>query len=243
MERWLAVLLCLALSGCAGSSVSTTTVTSTPDAALSSDSQTTDSQSTDSGLTDSTPSDSSSSTDQGSAESPGSYSHSDDAGFCSSHQCIANFPNGNGYVVQCVDSEWSHSGGLSGSCSYHGGEGPGSGSQAAQTSSSTSGGSQPLSNQCDANVSATSGATCPFAENTFYEYYRASGGDASQSETISAWSPTTHQYYSEDCSPSSGVVSCTFGSETIQLTTSGLTAYSESQASAYASSHDLGPNG
>jgi hypothetical protein len=55
-------------------------------------------------------------------EGPGSYDHSTDAGFCSSHACIANFPNGQGYIVQCADGEWSHSGGLSGACSDHGGE-------------------------------------------------------------------------------------------------------------------------
>ena len=58
----------------------------------------------------------------GTAEGPGSYSHAGDAAFCSTHACIANFPNGNGYVVQCTDGTWSHSGGLSGACSDHGGE-------------------------------------------------------------------------------------------------------------------------
>lgn len=43
--------------------------------------------------------------------------------FCSTHTCIGNFDNGNGYVVQCADGTWSHSGGESGACSYHGGEG------------------------------------------------------------------------------------------------------------------------
>ena len=56
-------------------------------------------------------------------EGPGSTSHATDAEFCSTHQCIENFPNGNGYIVQCADGEWSHSGGLSGACSDHGGEG------------------------------------------------------------------------------------------------------------------------
>jgi hypothetical protein len=56
------------------------------------------------------------------AEAPGSYSHATDSQFCSSHACIPNFPNGNGYIIQCVDGEWSHSGGLSGACSDHGGE-------------------------------------------------------------------------------------------------------------------------
>ena len=56
-------------------------------------------------------------------EGPGSTSHATDTQFCSTHTCIPNFPNGNGAIVQCADGEWSHSGGLSGACSYHGGEG------------------------------------------------------------------------------------------------------------------------
>jgi hypothetical protein len=31
--------------------------------------------------------------------------------FCSTHNCIENFDKGNGYIVQCQDGEWSHSGG------------------------------------------------------------------------------------------------------------------------------------
>jgi hypothetical protein len=45
-----------------------------------------------------------------------------DAPFCSTHDCIDNFDNGTGYIVQCVDGEWSHSGGRPGACSYHRGE-------------------------------------------------------------------------------------------------------------------------
>lgn len=61
-------------------------------------------------------------TPAGSVEGPGSTSHAGDDQFCSTHTCIPNFPNGNGSVVQCSDGEWSHSGGLSGACSDHGGE-------------------------------------------------------------------------------------------------------------------------
>jgi uncharacterized membrane protein YgcG len=43
--------------------------------------------------------------------------------FCTTHTCIGNFNQGNGYVVQCADGTWSHSGGESGACSWHGGEG------------------------------------------------------------------------------------------------------------------------
>jgi hypothetical protein len=42
--------------------------------------------------------------------------------FCSTHDCIGNFDNGNGYVVECADGTWSHSGGIQGACSDHGGE-------------------------------------------------------------------------------------------------------------------------
>lgn len=45
------------------------------------------------------------------------------ADFCSSHSCIPNFGNGHGSIVQCADGMWSHSGGLAGACSDHGGEG------------------------------------------------------------------------------------------------------------------------
>jgi hypothetical protein len=45
------------------------------------------------------------------------------ADFCTYFSCIANFPNGIGYVVQCVDGDFSKSGGRRGACSYHDGEG------------------------------------------------------------------------------------------------------------------------
>jgi hypothetical protein len=41
--------------------------------------------------------------------------------FCSYFECIDNFPNGKGYVIQCQDGMFSKSGGRSGSCSHHGG--------------------------------------------------------------------------------------------------------------------------
>jgi hypothetical protein len=41
--------------------------------------------------------------------------------FCSYFECINNFWNGKGYVIQCNDGMFSKSGGRSGSCSYHSG--------------------------------------------------------------------------------------------------------------------------
>jgi hypothetical protein len=44
------------------------------------------------------------------------------ASFCDKHECIGNFYAGRGSIVQCVDGMWSHSGGIQGACSWHGGE-------------------------------------------------------------------------------------------------------------------------
>jgi hypothetical protein len=44
------------------------------------------------------------------------------ANYCDTHRCIANYDNGRGYVLECNDGEWSHSGGQPGACSGHGGE-------------------------------------------------------------------------------------------------------------------------
>lgn len=45
------------------------------------------------------------------------------AEFCTYFDCIPNFWNGRGYVVQCRDGLFSKSGGIQGSCSRHGGNG------------------------------------------------------------------------------------------------------------------------
>jgi hypothetical protein len=41
--------------------------------------------------------------------------------FCKRHRCIPYFNQGRGYIVQCQDRMWSHSGGRPGVCSGHGG--------------------------------------------------------------------------------------------------------------------------
>ncbi len=55
-------------------------------------------------------------------EDVGSTCHAEDAKFCSEHSCIGNFENGRGEVVECADGDFSHSGGIQGACSDHGGE-------------------------------------------------------------------------------------------------------------------------
>lgn len=47
--------------------------------------------------------------------------HSPPGTFCNYFKCIANFWNGKGYVMECQDATYSKSGGISGSCSHHGG--------------------------------------------------------------------------------------------------------------------------
>jgi hypothetical protein len=41
--------------------------------------------------------------------------------FCATHDCIPNYDNGHGSTVQCADGTYSHSGGIQGACSHHGG--------------------------------------------------------------------------------------------------------------------------
>lgn len=50
-----------------------------------------------------------------------SNSSPSDPDFCGSHRCISNFSAGKGSVVRCTDGTYSHSGGQSGACSWHGG--------------------------------------------------------------------------------------------------------------------------
>lgn len=51
----------------------------------------------------------------------GALIYSPPSDFCSYFACIGNFWNGRGHVIQCRDEMYSKSGGIQGSCSYHGG--------------------------------------------------------------------------------------------------------------------------
>ena len=115
-------------------------------------------------------------------------------GPCDGNPCIGDWQKEaaeGGTVVQCNDGTWSHAGGISGACSDHGGESSGeSASAAATTGSATSAsvagvGAAALPVQCGYGVSGSSDVTCALAENAFYEYWQASAGDPTQSESIS----------------------------------------------------------
>jgi hypothetical protein len=50
----------------------------------------------------------------------GSLIASPPSNFCSYFNCIPSFWNQtNGYVIECMDATYSHSGGRRGACSYH----------------------------------------------------------------------------------------------------------------------------
>jgi hypothetical protein len=79
------------------------------------------------------------------------------------------------------------------------------------TSASTGGGGL---RPCDPNISANSAASCPFAENVFRSYWRRYTSNGQQSEAVvSAYSPTTEQSYSMDCTTEGVTVECSGGSE------------------------------
>jgi hypothetical protein len=52
----------------------------------------------------------------------GSTSHATDEKFCEEHTCEGDFTTEPGTIVKCTDGDYSHAGGISGACSYHGGE-------------------------------------------------------------------------------------------------------------------------
>lgn len=56
--------------------------------------------------------------DSSSDANPGAV---DTGSFCSSHDCIGDWSTPSGSVVGCGDGSFSHSGGVQGACSWHGG--------------------------------------------------------------------------------------------------------------------------
>ncbi len=101
--------------------------------------------------------------------------------------------------------------------------------------------------RCDANISATSGVHCNFAENTFYEFYKATGGDPTQSPLLQVWSPAYRVYIDLQCTNGDGVVDCTRSgpgsSIDVRFTQDSMSAYTPDQAAAYAQSANIGPQG
>ncbi|HLY51030.1 MAG TPA: DUF4352 domain-containing protein [Solirubrobacteraceae bacterium] len=103
-----------------------------------------------------------------------------------------------------------------------------------------------MPNQCSRGLAATSSVSCGLASNVFYEYFQAER--TGNTSAISAWSPLTKQYYSASCSSGDGLIDCSISGTTapnaeVVITQAALDAYSPSQATWFASHHDVGPNG
>lgn len=110
-------------------------------------------------------------------------------------------------------------------------------------------GLQALPVQCGYGVAGSpQGMTCRFANNAFYEYWRASGGNPTLSESINVWSREGQAYYPLSCSPGDGVIDCTGQNSRglsldARFTQHALSIYTPAEAAAYARSGKLGPNG
>jgi hypothetical protein len=107
-------------------------------------------------------------------------------------------------------------------------------------------GVQSLPVQCGFGVASGSSTTCTFAENAFYEYWRAASGDPTRSETVMVWSPTDQRSYSLSCGSRDGVVDCrgtgNSGSRLdARFSQDAVSSYTSAQAAQYAASGKLGP--
>jgi hypothetical protein len=109
-------------------------------------------------------------------------------------------------------------------------------------------GIESLPSQCGYGVAGSAGVSCPFAENAFYEYWSATGGNPTLPADISAWSAEGQTYYALTCGSGDGVVDCTGTNSTgvfldARFTQASVAAYTQSQADTYAASGKPGPNG
>lgn len=113
------------------------------------------------------------------------------------------------------------------------------GAQAPAPSSTQSGGTSSSSvnfSSCDANIAAAGGASCAFAENTFYEYYVHQGEGS-----FSVYSPTTGTTYTVSCGPNGANIVCTNGKgAATRFSQNAVSAYSQTQADRYAATHNVG---
>jgi hypothetical protein len=97
---------------------------------------------------------------------------------------------------------------------------------------------------CDAQIVANSETSCAFAENAFYDAYRSSIFER-PTFSIEAYSPSTHKNYELFCEHSASPLIGCISSPTadgiyISFPRAALIAYTESQADAYAASHQVG---
>jgi hypothetical protein len=95
---------------------------------------------------------------------------------------------------------------------------------------------------CDPNIVVNATTSCAFADNAFYEYYKAK--QSGKASAIEVYSPTTHKNYELDCETENEVIGCGGSPIALNIYTSfsksAMEAYDEQQATAYAASHAVG---
>jgi hypothetical protein len=93
---------------------------------------------------------------------------------------------------------------------------------------------------CDANIEAKAdNTTCPFAQNVFWTYWTR----GESSGPFHVWSPAAQASFATSCEGGAGQIVCTTSdSAVVRFPQAAVDAYSRSQADAYASGHDLGPD-
>lgn len=90
---------------------------------------------------------------------------------------------------------------------------------------------------CDSNIEAARPRTsCGFAQNTFYEYWTASGATS-----LRVYSPAAARWFTTDCSSSGFRITChTADGGRVRFPSAAVDSYSSEQAARYAASHDVG---
>jgi len=93
---------------------------------------------------------------------------------------------------------------------------------------------------CDPNIEAKAGTTsCPFAENVFWSYWTSGQSTA----PISVWSPAAYTSFDTTCQGDGTQVVCiTTDDAEVRFSQAAVDRYSQAQADAFASGHDLGPD-
>jgi hypothetical protein len=93
---------------------------------------------------------------------------------------------------------------------------------------------------CDQNIQAKAVTTsCPFAQNVFWVYWTS--GESSR--PLHVWSPAIQASFAVTCKSRRGQVICTTRENAaVRFPQAAVGVYSQTQADAYASSHDLGPD-
>jgi hypothetical protein len=93
---------------------------------------------------------------------------------------------------------------------------------------------------CDENIQAKAvTTTCPFAQNVFWAYWTS----GESSSPLQVWSPPVQASFAVTCKSRPEQVICTTRDDaTVRFPQASVDAYSQTQADAYASGHDLGPD-